>query len=44
MYRVETMTGGYLARFAGIGKARDFARANHPARLVNKAGKVIATF
>lgn len=44
MYRVETITGSYLARFVGIGKARDFARANRPARLVNKAGKVIQTF
>lgn len=44
MYRVETIAGNYLARFAAIGNAREFAKANRPARLVNKRGKVIATF
>lgn len=41
MYRVETMTGCYLARFAGLGKARFFARANMPCQIRNKAGKLV---
>lgn len=41
MYVVESLTGGFLARFAGLGKARFFAQANRPCLIRNKAGKVI---
>lgn len=41
MYRVETLAGGYLARFAGLGKARMFARVNMPCQIRNKAGKLV---
>jgi hypothetical protein len=44
MYKVCDRAGNMLAKFAGIGRARDFARMNKPCQLRNKHGKVIATF